>query len=241
MRTAVFLQVRLSSTRLPGKALLPLAGKPVIVHAMEGLRRVPAIVHALLTDERSAKELEPIARRHGFTVFTGDPDDVLSRFAAAVRRWRIDRYFRATGDNPLVSGLLAIELEKRHLAVRADFSGFLGPPLGTGVELVEAEAICTADRESVDLYEREHASPFIYRRPERFRVIRPWAPDEVLMPTARVTLDTRKDLELLERIYDELYHGDPIEAVELVGWLRNHFESRMHETERSVHTRRTAG
>jgi spore coat polysaccharide biosynthesis protein SpsF len=228
MRRAVFLQVRLSSSRLPRKALLPLQGIPVIQHAMESLMRVPAYVHALLTDDASSDELLPFAKLCGFEVFSGDPDDVLGRFASAAKHWRIDRYFRATGDNPLVSASLALELERLHVAAGADFSGFLGPPLGTGVELVETKALFCADREATDSYEREHVSPFIYRRPERFRVVRPWSADEVLMPDAHVTLDTEADYAFLERVFHDLYRGLPIETDVLVGWLKKNSQVRPH-------------
>ena len=224
MRRAVFLQVRLSSSRLPGKAMLPLADRPVIGHAMESLSRIPVDVHAILTDASSAQGLAKIAKSSGFEVFPGEPDDVLKRYADACRKWKIDRYFRATGDNPLVSAPLALDLEEFHNAAGAHFSGFLGLPLGTGVECVEASALFCAESESTDPYEREHASPFIYRQPNRFRIVRPWAADEFLQPDARVTLDTADDYERLKIIYSELYDGNPIETHRLVEWIRTREE-----------------
>lgn len=221
MRRAVFLQVRVESRRLPGKALLPLAGKPVIVHAMESLVRIAADTHAILTDPTSAPAFSEVAHAAGFQIFAGEPHDVLKRFADAARRYEVDRYFRSTGDNPLVSARLAEALESHHVAQSADFSGFLGLPLGTGVECVESAAIFSAEEESQDQYEREHASPFIYRHPERFKIVRPWAPEEALLPGAEVTLDTPEDYERLEMIYEELYDGEPIETSSLVEWFRS--------------------
>lgn len=222
MRTAVFLQARIMSTRLPRKALLPLAGKPSIEHAMEALRMVRADAHVLLTDPESVRELAEPAAGCGFDLFPGPREDVLARYAMAARKYRVDRYFRATGDNPLVSCELAEALHELHEQEDADFSGFLGPPLGTGVELVETPALLAADAESNDPYEREHVSPFIYRRPERFRVRRPWASEEVSYPSASVTMDTPEDYELLCRIFDDLYDGRPIKTELLVEWLREH-------------------
>ncbi len=219
-KTAVFLQARLSSTRLPNKVLLPLAGITVIEHAMDSLRRIGADVNALLTDEESAGPLRGLARRRGFEVFPGPSDDVLLRYAQAARHYEIERYFRATGDNPLVSHELALSLAESHLQAGADFSGYAGPPLGTGVELVEVEALFQAEREALDPYEREHVSPFIYRRPERFRIHRPRAEEDVVMEDARVTLDTEEDYQWIKRIFDALYDGEPISPYTLVSWLR---------------------
>jgi spore coat polysaccharide biosynthesis protein SpsF len=221
VRVGVFLQVRLKSTRLPRKALLPLAGKTVTEHAMEALSRVEADVHALLTDYGSADTFQPLAERCGYELFAGPEEDVLSRYALAVRHFRVDRYYRATGDNPLVSAELATSIYAFHRKKNADFSAYLGPPLGTGVEVTEARAILAAAEESNDPYEREHVSPFIYHRPTRFRVFRPWAQNEVCLPSVKITLDTPDDYTELTEIYESLYHGEPIPVHELVTWLRS--------------------
>ena len=193
VKVGIFIQVRLSSTRLPRKALLPLAGRSITEHAMDALSSVKADVYALLTDSRSAEVLEPLAEACGFETFAGPEDDVLDRFALAVKHFDVDRYFRACGDSPLISSELAADLLDLHDRNNADFSGYLGPPLGTGVEITESSAILAAAAESDDAYEREHVSPFIYRRPKRFKVFRPWAPDELCLPGSNVSLDTAED------------------------------------------------
>ncbi len=237
MTVGIFLQVRMSSTRLPGKALLPLAGISVIEHAMRGLLGVKADVYAILTDPGSADALEPVADGCGFETFVGPAEDVLLRYALAVEHFGVDRYIRATGDNPLVSSELAESLLACHELEGADFSGYSGPPLGTGVEVTEAGAILTAVREAVDPYEREHVSPFIYRRPERFKVLRPRAPEEVCLPSASVTLDTPEDYAKLQAIYRSLYDGAPVPIRSLVTWLKKRETSNeTKQSDHSVHT-----
>ena len=216
----VFLQARLNSTRLPGKALLPLAGAPVVQHALRALRRVEAGVHAVLTEPGSARALEPLAEAEGFDVFAGPEEDVLERFCLAARHFRVGRVVRATGDNPLVSARQVQALLELHRASGWQLSHFLGLPLGTGVEVVEAEALETANRASSDAYEHEHITTFLYRHPGRFRIGEPACPEALRCPEARVTLDTREDYEQLQRIYRELYRGEPIELEALVAWLR---------------------
>ncbi len=103
----VLLQVRLDSSRLPNKALLELGGRSVIEHAMLSLRRIPAAVHAIVTDEESRELLEPRAVKCGFGVAVGPRDDVLERYVLAARAYGVTRVVRATGDNPLVSWELA--------------------------------------------------------------------------------------------------------------------------------------
>ncbi len=217
-RDAVILQVRLDSSRLPGKALLPLSGRTVIEHAMKALLEVPADVHILATDGEGAPQLLPFARNCGFELFEGPKDDVLGRFVLAAAAYGAERVVRATGDNPLVSGALAAQLLRRQEEEGWDYGGFIGPPVGTGVEVVRAEALAEAGRLAEDPYEREHVTPYLYRRPERFRLAFLQAPPESCAPEMRVTLDTREDYDYLQRLFESCYKGVPVPVEDLVSY-----------------------
>lgn len=217
----VFLQVRLDSTRLPNKALLELGRRSVIEHAMLSLRRVPAAVHAILTDAGSRDLLEPRAKRCGFRTFVGPEENVLERYVLAAREYRVDHIVRATGDNPLVSWELARMVIAEHLRRDADYCGYDGPPLGTGVEVVRAAALERAVRETRSRYDREHVTPFVYRHPHEFSVFRIPAPAAYCLPHVRVTLDTPQDYRFLCRVFDLLHEGTPLPVHRLVTWLRS--------------------
>ncbi len=225
----VFLQARLDSSRLPRKVLLPLAGMAVIEHALASLIDVDADVYAVLTDEDSAGVLGPYAEKWGFRLFPGPAEDVLLRFVQAADYYGVSTIVRATGDNPLVSRYLAEDILEQHIAAAADYSGYLGMPLGTGVEVLDADALRTAEEEAIDPYEREHVSPFLYRNPGRFTILRPYVTEEFEFPGIRVTLDTREDYRLIQKIYDDLYALEPIETDRLVDWLAEQRETRVIE------------
>lgn len=220
MRTGIFVQVRLGSTRLARKALLPLAGGTVIAHVMRALLLVTADVRAMLTDPASLDELAPVAAGCGFLAIAGHPDDVLARFADAARRLDVQRVVRATGDNPLTCPRLAREILAVHEDRRADLSHYLGCPWGTGVEVVEAEALFAADREASLADEREHLTTYLYRHRERFVVIEEQAPPASRLPEARVTVDTQEDYERVSRMFADLYRGAPIESDAVAAWWR---------------------
>lgn len=215
----VFLQARLSSTRLPRKALLPLADKPVIEHAMLALKQVPCDTHILLTDEASAEELEDCAVRCGFGLYVGDTDDVLGRFVGAAKRYGVEIIIRATGDNPLVSARVVKESLALFESQKCDYAALDGPPIGTAVEVVRATALIEADSGNPDRYEREHVTPYLYRRPARFKLLRRVASAEISNAEARVTLDTEEDYARISRVFDSLYSGNPIEISRLIAWL----------------------
>jgi spore coat polysaccharide biosynthesis protein SpsF len=215
----VFLQARLGSTRLPGKALLPLGGRPCLDVVMRALRPIKADVYALLTDEESTPTFRPLAEAAGFALFTGPSLDVLARYCQAANHFQVTRVVRATGDNPLVSAELANRNLRLHEKLRADLSRFRGAPLGTGVEVVETLALYAANMLSTDPYEHEHITTYLLRRQERYQVCEIPCPPSVFHPNASVTLDTPKDYEFLTRIFNDLYKGKPIKTARLYQWL----------------------
>jgi spore coat polysaccharide biosynthesis protein SpsF len=218
--TAIVLQARMGSTRLPGKSLLPLGGSTLVGQAMARLALVPADTRVLATDHASALALAPEAERHGFELLVGSAEDVLARYCAAIRRFGIDLLLRATADNPLVSHELAALLLERRVGQDSDYSAFLGMPTGMGTELVSAEALLKAEAEAKEPGEREHVCPYLYGHPELFRVDRPEAPAEYRLDGASVTVDTRDDYEAMLRIYGTLYGGRPIPSASVLVYLR---------------------
>lgn len=218
--TGVILQARLGSTRLPRKALLPLAGEPMIVRVMQALALISAETWILATDEASREAFVPLARSCSFTPFCGDATDLLDRYLRAAERHGITRIVRATGDNPLVSATSANLLLEDHTRARADFSAYDGLPLGAGVEIVETQALAVAAAADPTPYEREHATPFIYHRPEQFVIQRRPAPPEHRFPEARVTVDTDADYRHVKAVFEALHTGAPVELEALITHLR---------------------
>jgi spore coat polysaccharide biosynthesis protein SpsF len=219
--TGVFVQVRLGSTRLPSKALLPLEGGTVIQHVMRCVREIPAEARALLTDAASAESLGPVAAGEGFSVMVGPDEDVLARFCMAARRYGVERMVRVTGDNPLTSGRLARGILALHERSGAHLSHYLGNPWGTGVEIIQSEALLLAEREARG-EEREHITTWMYRHRDLFVILEPEAPPEAHYAEGRMTVDTPRDYERVRALFRDLYRGRPIEAEEAIHWMRAH-------------------
>lgn len=222
MRRAVFLQARMGSTRLPGKAVVDLGGLPILVWCFRSLSPVPAEVHALLTDAASVDRLGPLARSEGWEVHVGDAEDVLQRFVSAARRFAVDVVLRATADNPLVSAALAADNLQRLVDGGWDLHAWAHSPLGTGTEAVRVEALIAAWESQPDAYEREHVTPYLYRHPERFRVGRPTVSPNLYWPEGRVTLDTEEDLFRLRRLVSAWGWMPPVSTEAVVNALRAH-------------------
>jgi spore coat polysaccharide biosynthesis protein SpsF len=202
--TALVLQGRLDSTRLPGKSLLPLDGEPLIFRVMEALSFVPCDLYVLACPEDCESSFRPLAERAGFEFCTGSKEDVLARYCTVIARYSPDRVIRATADNPFVFADAARQLAEEAAALNADYAGYAGLPLGAGVEAVCAEALLRAEREARKPEEREHVCPYLYGHPELFRLHRPLAPLKWQQLSLRLTVDTPEDYRRAQELYRTL-------------------------------------
>jgi len=202
--TAIILQARLDSTRLPGKALLDLGGEPMVFRVMQVLSLVPAEVRVLACPEDSRDAFEPLAARAGFRLVTGSKEDVLGRYCKAIRETGADSVIRATGDNPFVFPDAAAEIDRQRRELGADYAAFGDLPYGAGVESIQAEALLMAERDAVSKHDREHVCPWLYGNPSLFMLHQPPAPPKWRFPSIRITIDTARDLERARTLYSLL-------------------------------------
>jgi spore coat polysaccharide biosynthesis protein SpsF len=209
--TAVVLQARLDSSRLPNKALLPLNGKPLVFRVMEALKTVKADLYVLASPKDCAASFASLAEEAGFVFYEGPRDDVLGRYCRAIRRFAIDRVIRATGDNPFVFADAADALNEEAASLNAAYSGYSGLPYGAGVESVASWALLKAEAEAKTSPEREHVCPYLYNHPELFSLHRPLAPIRWQGSSLRLTVDTAADYEQATVLYAAL-SSLPIEA-----------------------------
>jgi spore coat polysaccharide biosynthesis protein SpsF len=207
--TAVVLQARLDSTRLPGKALLPLSGEPLLLRVMAALVRIPAEAYVLACPADAEPVFAPLAERAGFRVVVGSKEDVLERYCDAVRATGADRVVRATGDNPFVFPDAADAINREASALGADYGAYAALPYGAGVESVAAEALLRAEREARLPAEREHVCPYLYNHPELFFLHRPLVPAKWRGPGIRVTVDTAEDYGRAQALFGALGGGIP--------------------------------
>ena len=209
--TALIVQARLDSSRLPEKSLLPLGGRPLIFRVMEALAFLPCEAKILACPEDSVSAFAPLAEEAGFALAAGPKDDVLARYCLAIRQCGAERIIRATGDNPFVFADAAAALNQEALALGADYAAYVGLPYGAGVEAVSGGALLRAEKDAREPEEREHVCPYLYSRPGLFPLHRPLAPRRWQGPHLRITVDTREDYERALALYDDLLSLPPPE------------------------------
>jgi spore coat polysaccharide biosynthesis protein SpsF len=215
MKILCTIEARMRSSRLPGKILKPLLGKPMLERMVERLQRartVDGIVIAT-TDSPLDDATEAAARAMGVGCFRGSEDDVLARVLGAARAYHGDLIVETTGDSPLIDPGLLDKVVADYCMGGADFvsSSLTGytTPIGTDVRVFSTAALAEVDALTRDPADREHVSLYFWTHPERYRLRN--VPSE-LGPEAvkpRLTVDTADDFELVRRIYEALLPTRP--------------------------------
>jgi spore coat polysaccharide biosynthesis protein SpsF (cytidylyltransferase family) len=196
----IVLQARMGSSRLPGKVLAPLLGRPILSHCIARLQRSGLRLVVATTTEPEDDAVAAEAWRQGADVLRGSEFDVLARFLMVVDRTNASVIIRATGDNPLVD----LEAPSRVLralgAEKADYVVEIDLPVGAGVEAVRSDALRTAAAEAADPYDREHVTSYVRRNRHRFGVLERSAPVRLRRPDLRLTVDTPSDLDFVRQL-----------------------------------------
>jgi spore coat polysaccharide biosynthesis protein SpsF len=208
-------QARMTSSRLPGKILLPLAGKPLLYRMLERVKRIVGVDRVVLALAEGAAHDAAIDAVAGLDVLVvrGSEQDVLARTAKAAREARADTVMRITSDCPLVDPDVSASILQAYASRLGEGVRYArtaidrGYPLGFDTEVFASGILYEADETSSDPYEREHATPYFWRRPERFRQLAiAGVPDR---RNWRLVVDTADDYKMVNSTYEALYPSNP--------------------------------
>jgi spore coat polysaccharide biosynthesis protein SpsF len=204
----------MSSTRLPGKVLKPVLGKPLLAYQVERLQRVEhadTIVLATTTNELD-DVLVDFAQDHGLACYRGSEDDVLSRYHEAAEEVGADVVIRVTADCPLIDPAVIDKVIAAYTQAQPNCDYASNTirrtyPRGMDCEVFSCKALGAAHAEAVESTDREHVTPFVYRHPDRFALRNvKYTSDQ---SHHRWAVDTDQDLALVSRILQQLYPECP--------------------------------
>lgn len=224
-RVVVMIAARMHSTRLPGKALAEIVGKPAIAHLIARLKRaqVPSRIVLCTSTHPNDAVLRPFAEEAGIGFFAGSEDDVMDRFLGAAEREGAEHLVRVTGDDLLVDPDYLDRLVLHHIVEEADYSCAPGLPKGTECEVVAVEALRKAKRLAEDSRWSEYMTWYL-KVPEVFRVREMEVDEAVRRPHYRLTLDYPQDLEAVRRLFATLPANSERSVQDIVRCLDSHPE-----------------
>ncbi|MCL1910640.1 MAG: glycosyltransferase family protein [Leptospirales bacterium] len=214
-------QARMGSSRLHGKSMAPLAGKPLLFHVLERAAAIDGAGRTILatSEEGANAPLIELAKEMGIDTFAGSEHNVLERYCMASKEFPSDYVVRVTGDNPFTDIFFAGKAVQNAVESGADLWSYNNLPLGTAVEVIKSKALFKALQEASGPHQLEHVTPYIKENPERFTVVRKSAEYKNPFSSLRLTVDTKEDLELAETLYNILYKGKPFGIDEIIACL----------------------
>lgn len=209
------LQARMGSSRVPGKAMLDLAGRPLIWHMMDRMRRVRGVGSLILATTADPRNdpMVAFAEREGLAVFRhAVEDDLAGRIAGAIRDVPGDVVLKTGGDCPLIDPAVLQRMVDVALAEGdADFVSNRvrwSYPLGLSADVLSRRAIEWCDRTLTAPEERELFAVYVRDHPDRFKVI-PIVNDRDLSHHGW-TVDEPADVIFMRDIFDSLYRAGEV-------------------------------
>ena len=231
-KVVVIIQARMGSTRLPGKVLLDLGGKPMLARVVSRCRQATMVDQVVIatSDDPSDDAIENYCLAQGYPCFRGSLHDVLDRYYQAARQFEASIIVRITADCPLIDPAVIDQVVSaligREQELKWDFvANRLPPPwkrsypIGLDVEVCTFSALERAWKEAKEAHQREHVMPYLYEQEGRFQVlVLNHIPD---YGDLRWTVDTPEDLALIRQIYSRFDGGDGFSWMDVIELFQN--------------------
>lgn len=230
-RVVASIEARMGSSRLPGKVLADVHGKPALSRLLERLRQCQLINDIVLATSVAPADdaLEAWAATEQVACYRGSEDDVLNRVVSAHRMMASEVIVEVTGDCTLLDPDVIDQAVETYFANDADVVANVDPlsyPMGVDVQVFGYGLLADVERSISEPSVREHVSIHFYRNPNRYRLIRLIAPRELRRPELRFQLDYPEDLEFIRQVYTALLpiHGNSFRTRHVLELIKQHPE-----------------
>ncbi len=215
-------QARMSSTRLPGKVMKGIAGRPMLWHVINRLRASGLVDEIVVATTTGAEDdiIEEWCKLEGTGIWRGSLDDVLDRYFQAALSFGAKTVVRVTSDCPLIDPALVDKAIKKfaeggydHVSVDSSY------PDGLDAEVFSFEALKKAHEQAALASEREHVTPYIWKNTHIFRLGKIVSPED--LSAMRWTVDDERDLRVVSEIYEGIGAGSRVFHMdEVLAFLR---------------------
>ena len=221
---AAIIEARVSSSRLPGKVLMPIGSKNSLEHICDRLSRVLEISEICIatTEHQSDDIIENWARMRDLPIYRGSENDVLSRVLGAADMLSAEIIVEITGDCPFVDPLMVdqyLEILKSNDLDYVSNNIVSTYPDGFDVQVFLTEALRKSSGLASKREEREHVTMHIRQNPRIFKTLNIVAPKPYRYPEISVTLDTKEDLEVLRVIAKNFKDSDLPSHMQIIDFL----------------------
>lgn len=206
MLTAVIIQARMASTRLPGKVLMDVKGKPMLFRVIERIRHSKLNQKIIIATSTNKEDdaVYQFALKEKIDVFRGSQTDVLNRYYEAALTFNVDIIVRITADCPLIDPFVvdkvihAFLTNNKTIVTNAGIDNNMRTyPRGLDVEVFSFNSLLKANNNANENYQREHVTPYFYKNVNEVMVVL----NDVDLSNNRWTVDTPEDLDFIRQLY----------------------------------------
>lgn len=241
-KVVLILQARMTSTRLPGKSMMELAGAPLVGRIIERVKRCKMVDEIVLATTQKSEDdvLETLALSYGISVFRGSENDLLDRYYQAAKAFNAEIVVRLPADNPVPEPAEIDRIIAYHLTGQSDFSSNLaevfgnGYPDGIGAEVFNFKTLEEVWRINSDPQKREHLhlNFFDYKsqkptNPDRYLVGTVQCPEEFRRPDLVLDVNTQDEYEFMVELYEYLYPRNArFHITDIIQWYDNVYQKK---------------
>ncbi|OVE82214.1 acylneuraminate cytidylyltransferase [bacterium K02(2017)] len=211
MNTIIIVQARMTSTRLPGKVLKPILGKPLLEFEIERLKQVSLANQIVIatTVNDADDQVITLCNKMGVSFFRGSEDDVLSRYYLAAKKFKADVVVRVTADCPLIDFQVIDQVIKKFISKPNEYDYGCNIlersfPRGLDVEVFSFSLLKNMFEVAKLPAEREHVTTYIHQNINKYKVFNVKC-EFGDMSSNRWTVDTEEDFKLIETILKNIY------------------------------------
>ena len=216
-KVVIVVQARMSSSRLPGKVMLPVLGKSILFRMIERLRMISRKAQIIIatTDDKNDDIIEQEAWQMNIACYRGSLNNLLDRHYRAGLQLNADLVLKIPSDCPLIDPQIIDKVLRFYFdhAGEYDYVSNLHPatfPDGNDVEILTMDCLERTWKEARRPFELEHTTPYIWEHPGKFRI------GNVTMEKGsdysmshRFTIDYEADYQFIKRVFEELYTANP--------------------------------
>jgi spore coat polysaccharide biosynthesis protein SpsF len=216
MNIITVIQARISSSRLPGKVMLPILEKPLLLRMLERVRNSKLSGKIIIATSTNNDDdmIESLCRENEITCFRGNLTDLLDRHYQVGKFYNADAVVKIPSDCPLIDPHIIDRVIKYYIDHEEyDYVSNLHPatyPDGNDVEIFSFQVLEHAWRDATKNFEREHTTPFIWEHQDTFKVGNvEWETGLDMSSALRFTIDYEEDYRFIKKVYEELYEQNP--------------------------------
>ena len=211
MKIVATIEARMTSSRLPGKVLMKVLGKPILYYLVERLKQVSLLDDIVLATTTNSDDdsLVKFANNEGIQSYRGSEDDVMGRVIGAAESVDADLIVEITGDCPIIDPSIVEQTIQTYINNNSDYvsnAHIRSYPDGMDVQVFSLNVLKKSSEMTNNVLDHEHVTLHIRNHPELFSHLHLVAPPELWWPELGLTLDEISDFELLKNIIE--YFGE---------------------------------